>query len=95
MIKQEFEGLIQSGAIAGVSISDRRKYGEGFELYGYGHWDDDEASCAIEEIGNCVTKENLISKILQLGEANMPDEPRWWPQRRVDATEASQDGSAC
>ena len=58
LTKQEFEGLIESGAIAGVSISDRRKYGEGFELYGYGHWDDDEASCAIEEIGNCVTKEN-------------------------------------
>jgi hypothetical protein len=58
MTKQEFEGLIQSGAIAGVSISDRRKYGEGFELYGYGHWDHDEASLAIEEIGNCVTKEN-------------------------------------
>jgi len=36
----------------------------------------------------------LISKILQLGEANMPDEARWWPQRRVDATEASQDGNA-
>jgi hypothetical protein len=37
---------------------------------------------------------DLISKILQLGEANMPDEARWWPQRRVDATEASQDGNA-
>jgi len=36
----------------------------------------------------------LISKILQLGEANMPDEAPWWPQRRVDATEASQDGNA-
>ena len=36
----------------------------------------------------------LIRKILQLGEANMPGEVRWWPQRRVDATEASQDGSA-
>jgi hypothetical protein len=40
-------------------------------------------------------KTHLISKILQLGEANMPDEARWWPQRQVDATEASQDGSAC
>lgn len=44
--------------IADLSISDRRKYGEGFELYGYGHWDDDEVSCAIEERGNCITKEN-------------------------------------
>jgi len=58
MTKQEFKGLIQSGVIAGISISDRRKYGEGFELYSYGHWDDDAASSAIEEIGNCVTTEN-------------------------------------
>ena len=58
MTKQEFEGLIKSGVIAGVSISDRRKYGEGFELYGYGYWDDDPASSALEEIGNCVTTEN-------------------------------------
>ena len=36
----------------------------------------------------------LISKILQPGEANMPDEARWWPQRRVDAKEGSQDGNA-
>jgi hypothetical protein len=36
----------------------------------------------------------LIRKILQLGEANIPNEARWWPQRRVDATEVSQDGSA-
>ena len=36
----------------------------------------------------------LIRKILQLGEANLPGVARWWPQRRVDATEASQDGSA-
>jgi hypothetical protein len=37
---------------------------------------------------------NLIRKILQLGEANMPNEAQWWQQRRVDATEASRDGSA-
>ena len=35
----------------------------------------------------------LISKMLQLGEANMPGEARRWTQQRVDATESSQDGS--
>jgi len=46
-------------------------------------------------VGSSVSKIYfLISKILQLGEANMPDEARWWRQRRVDATEASQDGNA-
>jgi hypothetical protein len=39
-------------------------------------------------------KNDLIRKILQLGEANMPNEAQWWQQRRVDATEASRDGSA-
>ena len=39
-------------------------------------------------------KEDLIRKILQLAEANVPGEVRWWLQRRVDVEEASQDGSA-
>jgi hypothetical protein len=54
MTKQEFEGLVKSG----VSISERRKLGEGFELYGYRYRDDDAASSAIEEIENSVTAEN-------------------------------------
>jgi type IV pilus assembly protein PilY1 len=44
--------------------------------------------------GNVLQKIDLIRKILQLGEANMPNEAQWWQQRRVDATEASRDGSA-
>ena len=41
-----------------------------------------------------LTKRHLIRKILQLAEANVPGEARWWLQRRVDVKEASQDGSA-
>lgn len=58
MTKHEFEDLIKSGAIAGISISDFRKQGEGFALYAYGHWDDDIASRAVEEMGNCVTTDS-------------------------------------
>ncbi|MGZ4960591.1 MAG: hypothetical protein ACXV7J_15205, partial [Methylomonas sp.] len=57
MTKREFEGLIQSGAMAVVSISDHRRQGEGFVLYGYGYWND-VARSVIKEMGNCVTSDN-------------------------------------
>jgi hypothetical protein len=41
-----------------------------------------------------ITKHLLIRKILQHSEAKMPNEARWLPLRRVDAEEASQDGSS-
>lgn len=54
MKTSEFEKFIKLGVVGSVVIMDRSRRGEGFELFAYGIWENQEQYTEIEKRGNAI-----------------------------------------